>query len=243
MLQQTIDKLYKMRLGGMARGIEEQLTRGGAAELSFEERLTLVVDQEWQRRQNQSTERRIKNARLKQPACAADIDYQHPRGLDRVVVQDILTCNWIRAHHNLIITGATGLGKTWLASAFADQACRLGLTATYHRLPRLVHELAIARADGSYLRQLVNLSRVDLLMLDDWALSPLDSQAQHDILEVLDDRAGKGATLVTSQIPTSKWHAMIADPSVADALLDRLLGTAQQITLKDAPSMRKTPRR
>jgi len=183
-------------------------------------------------------QRRLKCAKLKQNACVEDIDYRHPRCLDKKVMQELTTCRFIRARNNLIITGATGLGKTWLACAIADKACREGLTAHYARVPRLVNELAVARADGSYLRLLNKLAKVDILVLDDWGLSPLDGQTQHDVLEIIDDRAGTKSTLITSQLPANKWHDMVADPSVADALLDRLVGTAIHLHLK-GESMRK----
>jgi DNA replication protein DnaC len=223
----------------MAEGLEDQLRRGQVSELSFDERLTMLVDRQWLQREQQRAARRLKGACLKQGACAEDIDYRYPRALDRRVMEDLLTCSWIQAHRNVIITGATGLGKSWLACALADRACRSGMTARYQRVPRLVHELALARADGSYLKALDRLARVDLLVLDDWGLSPLDGQAQHDLLELVDDRVGKRSILVTSQLPVGKWHGMVVDPSVADALLDRLIGTAQQIALKGA-SMRRS---
>jgi DNA replication protein DnaC len=239
MMQQTLDRLYDLKLKGMAGALEDQLRRGHASELSFEERLTLLVEQQWMLREQQRTGRRLKSACLKQNACAEDIDYRHPRGLDRGVMEDLLTCSWIRTRRNVILTGATGLGKTWLACALADRACRGGLTAQYYRVMRLTTELALARADGSYLKLLDRLARVELLVLDDWGLSPLEGQAQHDLLELVDDRAGKRSMLVTSQLPVSKWHVTVGDPSVADALLDRIIGTAQQIALKGR-SMRKS---
>lgn len=237
-IQQTLEKLHGLRLKGMYRALEEQLQRGDAAELSFDERLALLVDCEWQLREERRTNRRLKQAKLKQRACAEDIDYRYPRGLDRALMQDLLSAHWVRSRRNLIITGATGLGKTWLACALGDKACREGMSVEYYRVPRLLTELAIARADGTLLKFLDRLARVDLLVLDDWGLSPLESQGQHDLLELVDDRAGKRSLLVTSQLPTNKWHSMVADPSVADALLDRIVGTAQQIALKGA-SMRK----
>ena len=237
-IQQTLEKLHGMRLKGIERALEEQLQRGDAAELSSDERLALIVDREWQLRDERRTNRRLKQAKLKQRACAEDIDYRYPRGLDRSLMQDLLSAHWVRSRRNLIITGATGLGKTWLACALGDKACREGMSVEYCRVPRLLTELAIARADGTLLKFLDRLARVDLLVPDDGGLSPLESQGPHDLLELVDDRAGKRSLLVTSQLPTNKWHSMVADPSVADALLDRIVGTAQQIALKGA-SMRK----
>ncbi len=238
MLQQTVEKLFELRLRTMARARQEQVHGGDHAGLSFEERLGLLVDREWLARQEQKAQRRLKNAKLKQPACIENIDYRTARGLDKQVVADLATCRWIRAGRNVLLTGPTGVGKSWLACSLADKACREGFTALYTRVPRLLEELTVARADGSYLRLLAKLERVDLLILDDWGLAPLEGQAQHDLLEVVDDRAGKRSILATSQVPTDQWHFMIGDPSVADALLDRLIGSATQIHLK-GDSMRK----
>jgi DNA replication protein DnaC len=231
LIQQTIEKLMDLRLKGMAGALQEQLERGDAA-LSFEDRFGLIVDREWTMRQEKRLDTRLQTAQLKQNACVEDINYRHPRGLDRNVVQDLISCRWIRAGRNVIICGPTGIGKTWLACAFANKACREGLTAHYDRVPRLLHELSTARADGTYLKQLKRLAKYDLVVLDDWALSPIDGPGMHSILEVIDDRAGVRSTLLTSQLPSSKWHGMVDDPSVADALMDRLLGGAVEMNLK-----------
>ena len=238
MNQQTMEKLLELRLKGMSRAFEEQMNRGDMAEISFEERFGMIVDREWLLRQESRQKQRLKSAHLKQNACVEDIDFRHPRELDKSVILDLSTCRWIRAKHNLILTGPTGVGKSWIACALAEKACREGLSALYCRVQRLAHELSIARADGGYLKLLAKLSKVDLLVLDDWGLSPLEGQSQHDLLEVVDDRAGIRSTLVTSQLPVTKWHDMVADPSVADALLDRLAGSAIKIHLKGG-SMRK----
>lgn len=238
LLNETMDKLYEMKLTGMLKALREQLEQGLGSGLSFDERLGLLVDREWAARQERQVTRRLKSARLKQTACVEDIDYRHPRGLDKGVLQDLATCRWIHARRNLILTGATGLGKTWIACALADRACREGFTAVYRRVPRLVQELALARADGTYLKLLAQLARTDLMVLDDWGLLPLEGQGQHDVLEIIDDRAGTRSTLLTSQVPVSKWHDTIGDPSVADALLDRLLGSSTKIHLK-GESLRK----
>lgn len=236
--QQTIDKLHVMKLNGMAKGFKEDMERGDATALSFEERFGILVDREWDVRQSLRISKRIKTARLKLCACVEDIDYHHPRGLDRGVMQDILSCRWIQAKRNIILIGATGLGKSWLGCAFAEKACREGYTALYTRVPRLIHEINVSKADGSFLKFLSKLARVDLLLLDDWGIHPLEGEEQHDILEVLDDRVGSRSTLITSQIPVNKWHDMIGDPTVADAILDRLVQNAIQINLR-GESMRK----
>jgi len=222
----------------MARALEDQVNRGQVSDLSFEERLGLLVDSEWEARQGRKTERRLKEAKLKHGAAQEGIDFRYPRGLDKTVILDLLTCTWVRAGRNVILTGATGLGKTWIACALADRACRDGFSAAYYRVPRLLQELSLARADGSYLKLVGKIARIDLLVLDDWGLAPLDGAAQHDLLEVIDDRAGQRSTLVTSQLPIGKWHGMVTDPSVADAMLDRIIGASVQIALK-GESIRK----
>lgn len=238
MVEQTLEKLYDLRLKTMAEEYAQQKDRGDMGDLSFDDRLGLLVDREWLRRQEQRTQRSLKGSRSKQQACMEDIDYRSRRGLDRKVMEDLATCHWIRAGRNVLLTGPTGVGKTWLSCALINRACRDGLSALYYRVPRLTHELTIARGDGTYLKLLGKLARVDLLVLDDWALSPLEGQDQHDLLEVVDDRASLRSTLVTSQLPVSKWHDVVADPSVADALLDRIIGSAIKIELKGG-SLRK----
>jgi DNA replication protein DnaC len=237
LIQQTLDKLYELGLKSMALALTDQMERGEFT-LSFDERLGLIVDREWIHRQNARINRRLKAANLKIQPCVEDIDYRHPRGLDRDVMRDLVSCRWIRAKGNLILCGSTGLGKTWLANALAHKACQDGFTAYYARVPRLVNEMAIARTDGTYLKLLGRLAKFDLLVMDDWALSPLEGEAMHNILEVIDDRAGVRSTVFTSQLPVKKWHAMVGDPSVADAILDRVQGAAIQINLK-GESMRK----
>lgn len=238
MTSQTKSKLLDMRLFGMAKALDEQDERGPVAELSFHERLALLVDREHLMREERRTARRLQRARLKQAACVEDINYRHARSLDKRVFQELTTCRWIHAKRNVIITGATGLGKTWLSCALADKACREGFSTLYARVPRLVEELAAARVDGTYLKTLSRIEKIDLLVLDDWGIAPLQGQAQQDILEVVDDRAGIRSTLVTSQLPVNKWHDTISDPTVADALLDRIIGKATKIQLK-GPTMRE----
>lgn len=236
--EETIEKLYDLKLGAMAEAFREMLVRPQDGGLSFPERLGLLVDREWLRREENRLARRQKAARLKVPASVEEVDFRTPRGLDRDVFVDLAAGGYLRHHHNVIITGATGLGKTYLACALADRALRDGFTAGYHRLPRLAFELALARADGSYLKILTQLAKVDLLILDDWGIAPLEGQAQHDLLEVIDDRTQSRSTLVASQVPVGEWHRLLADPTVADAVLDRLVHNAVRIDLKGG-SMRK----
>jgi DNA replication protein DnaC len=237
--EETHDKLNAMKLYGLAAAFQGYLEQArGADELSFDERFGIFVDREWTDRQDRRLTNRLKGARLREPACLEDVDYRHPRGLDRSVMQRLTTCQWVKNHEAVLITGATGLGKTWLACALAHQACRDGYTALYVRVPRLLHSLTLARADGSYVRELARMARTDLLILDDWGLAPMGEQERHDMLEVIEDRNGLKATIVTSQVPVANWHDTIGDPTIADAILDRLANRSHRIELK-GPSLRK----
>ena len=231
LIQQTIEKLYSLNLRTMAAALLEDLAQGDAS-LSFEDRLGILVDREHSAREQKRYNARLRTAKLRQSACVEDIDYRTKRNLDRQVVQDLITCRWIRAGRNVVITGPAGVGKSWLACALGTQACREGLTTLNQRVSRLAEELSIARADGSFIKHLEKLAKVDLLILDDWALSDLDRRSYNDLLEVLDDRVGRKSTLVTSQLPTKLWHDKVGNPTVADALLDRILPKAVQIDLK-----------
>ena len=181
---------------------------------------------------------RLRKARLKQQACMEDIDYRHARGLDRSLMSDLARCQWARQHLNILITGPTGVGKTWIACALAQKACREGYSAQYLRLPRLLAELVIAKGDGRYPKLLASLAKTDVLILDDWGLSELDAGQRRDLLEILEDRHDVRSTLITSQLPIDKWHQIIGDPTLADAILDRLVHNAYKINLK-GESMRK----
>jgi len=236
--EQTIEKLYDLKLGAMAEAFRESLSRAQETQLSFAERFGLLVDREWTRREENRLTRRLKTARLRVSASIEEVDFSTPRGLDREVFLALAGGRYLKEHHNVIICGATGLGKTYLACALADKACRDGFSSLYYRLPRLGFELALARADGSYLKILANLAKADLLILDDWGLAPLEGQAQHDLLEVIDDRVGRRSTLIATQIPISEWHHLLPDPTVADAVLDRLVHNAVRIEPRGG-SMRK----
>jgi DNA replication protein DnaC len=237
--EETHNKLTSMKLYGLAAAFQGYLEQArGADELSFDERFGIFVDREWTDRQDRRLTNRLKGAKLREPACLEDVDYRHPRGLDRSVMQRLTTCQWVKKHEAVLLTGATGLGKTWLACALAHQACREGYTALYVRVPRLLHNLTLARADGSYVRELGRMARTDLLILDDWGLAPMGDQERHDMLEIIEDRNGLKATIVTSQVPVANWHDTIGDPTIADAILDRLVNRAHRIELK-GPSLRK----
>jgi DNA replication protein DnaC len=235
----TLEKLKALDLHGLAHAWVEQQHQPDLTRLSFDERLGLLVDVEWDRRQNKRLERRLTEAKLKlSRACLEDVDYSPPRQLDKAVVRQLASCKWIEQHHNLVISGKTGTGKTYLACAFAHQACRQGYRACYRRAPRLFHELALARADGTYVRLLAKLARFDLLVLDDWGLAALGDEERRDFLEVVEDRSEIRSTILTSQLPTEKWHDHVADPTIADAICDRLLHNAHRLVLK-GPSRRK----
>jgi len=207
-------------------------------DLSFEERLGLLVDREATEREDRRLQTRLRQAKLKQNACIEDIDFKQSRGLDKPLVLDLAQCQWIKKHLNLLITGPTGVGKTWVACALAQKACREGFTSLYLRLPRLLQELPIAKGDGTYTRLMTRLAKVDVLILDDWGLSKLIAEQRRDLLEILEDRHDNRSTIVTSQLPLDQWHHIIGDPTLADAILDRLVHNAYKINLK-GESMRK----
>ncbi len=238
--QQTRETLYRLRLMGMAEAFEQQLAQPATHDLSFEERFALLVDREATYRESRRLERLLKRARFRQPqACVEDIDYRHPRGLEKRQMASLVTGDWIRAHRNVCITGPTGCGKTWLACALGNQACRQGLSVLYVRLARLLEELRLAHGDGSFTRRLAGISRRDLLILDDWGLKPLAQAERHDLLEIMEDRHGSRSTIVTSQLPVEKWHEYLGDPTLADAIMDRLVHNAYKLPLR-GESMRKT---
>jgi len=234
----TLEKLKEMRLLGMAGALEDQLRTPEVASLGFEERLGLLVDREQTERDNRRLKTRLTKARLRQQASMEDIDYSGSRGLDKGQLLDLGSCRWITEHNNLLLTGPTGAGKTYIACALAQKACRQGLTAMYLRLPRLFGDLTIAKGDGRYGKLLVRYSRVDVMVLDDWGVAPMTAENRRDLLEILDDRYEKKSTLITSQLPVEKWHRYLEDPTLADAILDRVVHNAYRVELK-GESMRK----
>jgi DNA replication protein DnaC len=238
LIEPTLDSLNRLKLHGMATALSEQLTQSSTHGLSFEERLGLLVDRELTYRDNRRLTRLLQLAQLKQRACVEDIDLRSRRGLDRAQLASLASCDWVRSTHNLIVHGPTGSGKTFLACALAHQACRQGLSALYLRAPRLFEELNLCHADGSFTKRLATLAKVSLIVIDDFAIAPIGPRERSDLLEVLDDRVGTRSTIITSQLPIEHWHDYIADPTLADAILDRLLHSAHKIHL-EGESMRK----
>ena len=239
LIEQTLDKLYAMKIGAMADACRQQMQTAEAAALGFDERLGLLVDAEWTAREQRKLQRRLHAAKLRHPATLEAVDFSHPRRLDRQQVLTLGACAWIAEHHNLILTGPCGIGKSFLVCAFVERACRQGFTARYVRMPRLLHELAVGRGDGSYARLLTRLAKLDLLAIDDWMLAPLRDAERRDLTEVIEDRAERASTLIASQLPVTDWHAVIGDPNQADAICDRLLHNAHRIELKGR-SLRRT---
>jgi len=235
----TIDKLHGLRLGAMAAAWTAQREDPKSQEIDFDSRFGMLVDAEHLSRDNKRLARALREAKLRIPnACIEDIDYAPKRELDRASLRQLGTCAWIGTHANVIVTGATGTGKSYVACALAQQACRSGFRAQYRRVPRLLEELALAHADGTYTRLLGRLAKIDVLVLDDWGLAPLREQERRDLLEIFDDRHGSRSAILTSQLPVEKWHDYVADPTIADALLDRVVHNAHRIKLK-GPSRRK----
>ena len=234
----TLDKLQALRLHGMYTALSEQMQMPDIATLSFEERLGLLVDREVTARSARHLTTRLRQAKLRQSACLEDVDYRSPRGLDKALVTSLAMCQWIREHRNVLLTGPTGVGKTWLACALGHQACREGFPTLYLRLPRLLQELPLSKGDGRYPKLMTALGKTALLILDDWGLAALSDENRRDLLELLEDRHDRRATLVTSQLPVEHWHEALGNPTLADAILDRLVHNAYKISLT-GESMRK----
>ena len=231
--EHTLDQLRGLRLDGMVHAIEEQATSTAAAELSFDERLTMLVQREVDWRDDKRVTRLLKAARLKvSAACIEDINWRASRSLDRALVATLAGGDWLRHARNLLITGATGCGKTWLSCALAHQAARSGFSVLYVRAARLFDELQVAHGDGSFARRLTQLAKLDLLVIDDFAISPIGPAERSDLLELLDDRVGTHSTIITSQLPIKAWHTYLNDPTLADAILDRIVHSSHRIDLK-----------
>ena len=234
----TVGKLQALRFTGMLKALQEQQHLPDIDSLSFEERLGLLVDREMTEREDRRLQTRLRKAQLKHQAAIEDIDYRAPRGLDKALMRQLSHCQWLKEGLNLIIHGPTGVGKTWIACALAHKACREGFSAHYLRLPRLFEALHLAHGDGRYHKLMSGFAKTDLLILDDWGLAKLNAEQRRDLLELLDDRHGHRSAIVTSQIPVDHWHDIIADPTLADAILDRLVHNAYRLHLK-GESMRK----
>ncbi len=234
----TLEKLQTLRLSGMYKALIEQMNMPDSETLSFEERLGLLADREIAEREDRRLKTRMRQAKLKHNACVEDIDYRAPRGLDKALVLQLSACRWIHEGLNLIVSGPTGVGKTWIACALAHKACREGYTALYLRLPRLFEDLSLAHGDGRFVKLMAGFAKTDLIVLDDWGLAKFSAEQRHDLLELLDDRHGNRSTLVTSQVPVDHWHEVIGDPTLGDAILDRLVHSAYRINLK-GESLRK----
>lgn len=241
LMNPTIETLKGLKLHGMCEALEEQQQLPGVQALAFEERMALIVDRERLHRDNQRRTRLLRGAHLKvAQASIEDIDYKAARGLDKRQIMTLASGEWVRRSQNLLITGATGSGKTWLACALAQQTCRQGTSVLYWRVPRLIEELRVAHGDGSYIKLLKTLAKASLIVLDDWGLTALSTQDRADLLEILDDRVNAGSTLIASQLPVDTWHAYLGEPTVADAILDRLVHHSHRIELKvPGESMRK----
>jgi DNA replication protein DnaC len=236
--QPTLEKLTHLRLEGMLQAYKDQLGISECQGMSFEERLGLLVDRELTNRDDKRLVNRLRMAKLRMNACVEDLDFGQPRGLDKGVVMNLAGCKWIGTHDNCLIVGPTGAGKSYLACALGHKACREGYRVLYLRFPRLLEELAVSKVDGRYLRLLSHLAKYDLLILDDWAAMPLADEQRRALFEILEDRYDCRSTLVASQIPIEKWHDALGDPTLADAILDRLVHNAHKIVLK-GESMRK----
>ena len=237
-MNQTIERLNQMKFFGIIKGLEEQKANPEVSDLSFEERISLLIDREFTDRESRKQQRLIKEAKFKIQACLEDLDFSPSRGLDRSVVASLSSFEWVERHHNMIVTGATGCGKTYLACAFGNGACRKGYRTHYFRLPKLLEELRIAQIDGSYMRLMAKIGRSRLIILDDLGLSALTESQAKDLLEVIEECTGKCSVIVAGQLPLEKWHQALGNPTVADAILDRLVHSSYKFNLKGG-SMRK----
>ena len=242
MMNTTLEQLRGLKLNGMAAGLQDQLTQAGMTAISFEERLALLVDREVYFRNDKRQARLLKEARLRYPqACIEDLDVRAGRGLERTAVMSLALGDWIGSGHSVLITGPTGAGKSWLACALAQYACRRGHSALYQRVPRLGEELRIRHGNGTFGKWLLQLAKTDVLLLDDWGMTGLDSQTRADLLEIIDDRASSKATIITSQLPIEHWHAWVGDATIADAVLDRVMQRNHRFTLT-GESLRQKPK-
>jgi DNA replication protein DnaC len=238
LIHPTAERLRALGLAAMADALVELQNAPDAAELTREDWLGLLVDREATSRENKRLARRLREARLRQAAVVEDVDFRAPRGLDRALFQKLTSCEWVRDHHHLVVVGPTGIGKSWLACALGHKACREGFSVLYKRATRLFSDLTQARGEGRLPRLLTTLERIRLLIVDDWGPEPLNAEQRRDLLEIVDDRDDRSSLLITSQVPVNRWHEVIADPTLGDAILDRILHRAHRIELK-GPSLRR----
>jgi len=230
--EQTFEKLNSLKLHGLSQAFEQQLNNPDSSELGFEDRLAMLGEAQWLWRENHAIKSRLRNATLKMQATIENINYRHARQLERSMIQSLSSCDWVRQHHNVVISGPSGIGKTYICCALLDKACREGFSARYVSAPKFFRRLAIAYADGSFDRMLAKLAKTDVIAIDDWGLTPLtDMQKQH-LLEVLDDRCSSKSTIVASQFVIDKWHDLVGSPTLADAIMERILSNSYRIDLK-----------
>jgi DNA replication protein DnaC len=237
-IEETLTKLIELKLVSMAQAARELMDTAPGHQLSFDEKLGLIVDREWTDRDNRRLARRLKDAKLATRASLDNVLCDPERGIDKTTMRGLSSCQWIKSKHNIVIVGKTGVGKSYVASALADAACRNGCRAIFFRVPRLLEELALARASGVYASLLGKLSRVDVLVLDDFLLNPMTDVERRDLLEVIEDRYDKSSTVIATQMPTKTWHDGLGDPTIADAICDRLVHNAHVLKL-GGPSIRK----
>ena len=230
--EQTFEKLNSLKLHGMAQALEQQLENPDSAALGFEDRLALLVEAQWLWRENQGIKSRLRQATLKIPATIEDLNFRHARQLERSLIRSLSSCDWVRQHHNVLISGPSGIGKTYLCCALLDKTCRQGFSARYLSAPRFFRRLGIAYADGSFDRMLAKLAKTDVIAIDDWGLAPLTDLQKQYLLEVLDDRCGSRSTMVASQFVIDKWHDLVGSPTLAGAIMERILSSSYRIELK-----------
>jgi DNA replication protein DnaC len=238
LIEETIQKMLDLKMPTMAKATRDLLASAPSSQLSFEDKLGLLIDREWTDRDNRRVARRIKEARLSRGASLEEVECDAARGIEKSLIKQLGSCQWAKAKHNVLITGATGTGKSYLGAALADAACRHGMRALFIRVPRLVEDLAVARVSGAYSSTLAKLARFEVLVLDDFLLAPMKDTERRDLLEVLEDRYERASTVITSQVPTKTWHAALNDPTIADAICDRLVHNAHVLDLRGS-SMRK----
>lgn len=231
MREQTFEKLHSLKLHGMAQALEQQLANADSTSLGFEERLAMLVEAQWLWRENRALKSRLRWAALKMPASLEDINYRHPRQLDRSVLRSLASCDWVRQHQNITISGPSGIGKTYICCALLETACRQGFSARYFSATKFFRQLAMAYADGSFDRLLSRVAKTDVIAIDDWGLAPLTDTQKHHLLEVLDDRGSDRSTIMASQYVVEKWHDLVGSPTLADALIERMISNSHRITL------------